>query len=171
MDELEIQEGETEITARIIEFLRSKGIDFEKLEHVPVTTSSAAAGARGSHLSQGAKAIVVKADDRYYHLVISAAVRVDNKKLREILGTRRVRFATAEELFELTGCPPGAVPPFGNLFGLPVLIDNALMSEDVVYFNCGSHTVSLRMARADLVAATEAQIEDFHKSATMTGEE
>jgi prolyl-tRNA editing enzyme YbaK/EbsC (Cys-tRNA(Pro) deacylase) len=169
VNELKIQEGETEVTTKIIEFLRSEGLDFEKLEHVPVTTSSAAAGARASRLSQGAKAIVVKANDQYYHLIISAAVRVDNNKLRKLLGTRRARFATAEELFELTGCLPGAVPPFGNLFGLPVLMDNALMSEDIVYFNCGSHTVSLRMARSDLTMATEAQIEDFHK--TVTSEE
>jgi prolyl-tRNA editing enzyme YbaK/EbsC (Cys-tRNA(Pro) deacylase) len=165
MDEIQIQEGETEITRKIMEFLRSKEIDFEKLEHIPVTTSSAAAGARGSRLSQGAKAIVVKANEDYYHIIISAAVRLDNKKLRKILGTRRVRFATSDELLELTGCLPGSVPPFGNLFDLPVLMDNALMSEEIVYFNCGSHTVSLRMKRADLAAATDAQIEDFHKPA------
>ena len=165
MDEMKIQEGETEVTAKILEFLRSKGIEFEKLEHVPVTTSSAAAGARGSSLSQGAKAIVVKANEEYYHLIISAAVRLDNKKLRKILGTRRVRFARADELLELTGCLPGSVPPFGNMFGLPVLMDDALMSEEIVYFNCGSHTVSLRMKRVDLAAATNAQIEDFHRPA------
>ena len=163
MDEIEIQEGETEATKKIMEYLSSKDIDFEKLEHIPVTTSSAASGARGSSLSQGAKAIVVKAGDEYYHLIISAAVKLDNKKLRKILGTRRVRFATSEELMELTGCLPGAVPPFGNLFGLPVLMDDALLSEEIVYFNCGSHTVSLRMKRSDLVEATEAQIEDFHR--------
>lgn len=166
MDEMKIQEGETEATTKITEFLSSKGIDFEKLEHVPVTTSSAASGARGSSLSQGAKAIVVKANDEYYHLIISAAVRLDNKKLRKVLETRRVRFATAEELLELTGCLPGAVPPFGNLFGLPVFMDDALLAEETVYFNCGSHTVSLRMKRADLAAATDAQIVDFHKTET-----
>ena len=164
MDEHRIQEGETEVTRKIIELLQSKGISFEKLEHIPVTTSSAAAGARGSRLSQGAKAIVVKANDQYYHLIISAAVQLDNNKLGKVLGTRRVRFATAEELFELTGCFPGAVPPFGNLFGLPTLMDDALLSEDTVFFNCGSHTVSLRMARVDLVAVTGAQVVDFHKS-------
>jgi len=165
MDEKKIQEGETEVTAKILEFLRWKNVDFEKMEHEPVTTSVGAAEARGSQLSQGAKAIIVKADNQYYQIVISAAVRLDNKKLRNILGTRRVRFATPEELFELTGCLPGAVPPFGNLFGLPVILDNALMTEETVFFNCGSNTVSLRMARSDLVAVTEAQIEDFHKPA------
>jgi len=165
MDEMKIQKGETEVTAKILEFLRTKNVDFEKMEHEPVTTSIGAAEARGSQLSQGAKAIIVKADDQYYEIVISAAVRLDNKKLRKILGTRRVRFATPEELFELTGCLPGAVPPFGNLFGLQVILDDALMAEETVFFNCGSNTVSLRMARSDLVAVTEAQIEDFHKPA------
>lgn len=132
------------------------------MEHEPVTTSEAAAGARASRIEQGAKALIVKADGKYYHLVISAALRVDNNKLRKILGTKQVRFARPDELYELTRCKPGAVRPFGNLFGLPVLLDNALLAEDTVYFNCGSHTVSLRMAREDLVKATEAKIADFH---------
>jgi len=162
MSEIKIQEGETEATRKIIAFLESKGIPFEKLEHEPVTTSDAAAGARASSLSQGAKALIVKADDKYYHLIISAVERVDNKKLRKILQTRRVRFANSEELLELTGCQPGAVPPFGNLFDLPVLMDDAILSEETVYFNCGSHTISLRMTREDLERATEAQVVDFH---------
>ena len=164
MNEIKIQEGETEVTRKITEFLQSQGIPFEKLEHIPVTTSDAAAGARGGRLAQGAKALIVKAGEQYYHLIISAAERVDNKKLRKILQTRRVRFANSEELFELTGCQPGAVPPFGNLFGLPVLMDDAILAEEIVYFNCGSHTVSLRMSREDLTQATEAQIVDFHRT-------
>jgi Ala-tRNA(Pro) deacylase len=168
MDELKIQEGETEVTRKAIELLASKGINFEKLEHAVVTTSSEASGARGSKLSQGAKAIIVKANDQFYHLIISAAVQLNNNKLRKVLGTRRVRFATTEELFELTGCSPGAVPPFGNLFGLPVFMDNALMEEETVYFNCGSHTISLKMKRSDLAEATDAQIVDFHKSEAET---
>ena len=164
MSELKIQEGETEATKKVTEFLESQGIPFEKLEHVPVTTSDAAAGARGGRLAEGAKALVVKAGEQYYHLIISAAERVDNSKLRKIIGARRIRFANSEELFELTGCLPGAVPPFGNLFGLPVLMDNALLVEETVYFNCGSHTVSLRMARVDLERATEARIGDFHRT-------
>ncbi len=166
MEEPKLQIGETKVTKKSIELLTEKGISFEKLEHPPVTTSSEAAGARGSELSQGAKAIIVKAKDQFYHLIISAAIPLDNNKLRKVIGSRRVRFARTEELFELTGCLPGAVPPFGNLFGLPVYMDDALLSEDTVYFNCGSHTISLRMKRADLVEFTGAQIADFHKTDT-----
>ena len=157
-----LQIGATELTGRILEHLDALGVPYEKLEHEPVTTSEAAAGARASRIEQGAKALVVKADDAYYHIIISAALRVNNGKLRKLLGTRRVRFANAEELYELTGCLPGAVPPFGNLLGLPVLMDDALLAEDTVYFNCGSHTVSLRMKREDLARAAEARIESFH---------
>jgi prolyl-tRNA editing enzyme YbaK/EbsC (Cys-tRNA(Pro) deacylase) len=159
---MELQTGETEVTKKAVEWLTALNVAFEKLVHDPVTTSEAAAGARGSRLEQGAKALIVKANDKYYHLIISAARRVDNNKLRKILGTNRVRFATPDELRTLTGCLPGAVPPFGNLFDLPVLMDDALLAEEAVYFNCGSHTVSLRMARSDLVKATGARMENFH---------
>jgi len=157
-----MQTGETEATRRILGHLDSLGIPYDKLEHEPVTTSEAAAGARASRIEEGAKALIVKADDGYYHLIISAALRVDNKKLRKTVGTKRVRFATAEEVWELTGCRPGAVPPFGNLFDLSVLMDDALLDEETVYFNCASHTVSLRMKREDLVTATGATVAHFH---------
>ena len=85
MERPQLQIGETEATKKILEHLASQGIAFQKLEHEPVTTSEAAAGARASRIEQGAKALIVKADDKYYHLIISAAKRVDNKKLRRLL--------------------------------------------------------------------------------------
>ena len=159
---MDVQNGESELTRRILARLDAQGIAYVKLEHEPVTTSEAAAGARASRLEQGAKALVLKSDDQYYLLIISAALRVDNRKVRALLGARRVRFAEPDELWQLTGCRPGAVPPFGNLVGLPVLMDDALLAEETVYFNCASHTVSLRMASADLVRATGARVECFH---------
>lgn len=159
----EHQIGETDVTRRVLEHLKSLEIPYEKLEHEVVTTSEAAAGARASRLEQGAKALIVKAKDRYVHLIISAAQRVDNAKLRGLLGSRKLRFATPDELMELTGCMPGAVPPFGNLFGLDVYMDDALMAEDTVYFNCGSHTVSLRMQREDMARAADAKAVDLRR--------
>ncbi|NOZ23960.1 MAG: hypothetical protein GXP25_23025 [Planctomycetes bacterium] len=161
MAEQEHQIGETEATKKILDHLTSLDIPFDKLEHEVVTTSEAAAGARSSRLEEGAKALIVKAGDAFYHLIISAAKRVDNNKLRKTLGTRKVRFARPEEVMQLTGCMPGAVPPFGNLFGLKVYMDDALLAEDTVYFNCGSHTVSLRMSQEDMVKATDAEIASF----------
>jgi Ala-tRNA(Pro) deacylase len=75
--------------------------------------------------------------------------RVDNARLREVLSSRRIRFASADELWQVTGCRPGALPPFGQLFGLRVLLDRSLQTAPEVSFNAGSHTVSVVMAGED----------------------
>jgi Ala-tRNA(Pro) deacylase len=75
-----------------------------------------------------------------------------------VLDVRRVRFATPDELLTLTGCVPGAVPPFGNLFGLPVLVDEELTRCPEVAFNAGSRAVSITMRCADMVRLAEARV-------------
>jgi Ala-tRNA(Pro) deacylase len=116
---------------------------------------------RGTRLEEGAKALVVRAADRYVHLVLPAHRRADNAVLRGLLGTRTLRFATPEELLELTGCAPGAVPPFGNLFGLPVLVDEELAGLERIAFNAGGNAVSITMRAADFVRLSGATIARF----------
>ncbi len=161
MPERKILCGHTDVTDRLIALLDEAGAEYRLVEHDPVFTSEEAAEVRGTALAEGAKALVVKADEKYYNLVISAAKRVDNAKLRSILNTRRVRFARPEELHELTGCWPGAVPPFGQLFDLPTLLDESLADKSQASFNAGSHTVSVVMPGEDFRRALEARGEDF----------
>jgi Ala-tRNA(Pro) deacylase len=148
----------TEVTDRLERWLREAGVEFAVLEHAPVYTSEEAARVRGTPLDAGAKALVVRAEERPVQLVLPGARRVDNARLRAILGTRKLRFATAAELFELTGCEPGAVPPFGNLFGLPVYADEAIAACPAIAFNAGSHTVSFTMRGADFVRLAGATV-------------
>jgi Ala-tRNA(Pro) deacylase len=140
----------TPVTARLLAWLRAAGVAFEVLEHAPVRTSEEAARVRGTPLQQGAKALVVRADERFLHCVLPAHRKADNAALRAVAGTRTLRFATPAELLALTGCEPGAVPPFGNFFGLPVLLDEALTREERVVFNAGSRAVSITMRGEDL---------------------
>src|SRR5262245_13800558 len=104
--------GWTAVTHRLDRWLRERGARFRLLEHAPAFTSEEAARIRGTPIEAGAKALVLRAEDRPVHAVLPAHRRVDNARLREILGTRTLRFATPEELLALTGCVPGAVPPF-----------------------------------------------------------
>jgi Ala-tRNA(Pro) deacylase len=161
MAERHILSGRTDVTNRLIALLDEAGAQYRIVEHEPVFTSEQAAEVRGTALEEGAKALVVKADDEYHNLVISASRRVDNGKLRDILGTRRVRFARPEELHELTGCWPGAVPPFGQLFDMPTLLDESLAEMQQVSFNAGSHTVSVVMPGDDFRRALDAPMADF----------
>jgi Ala-tRNA(Pro) deacylase len=133
-------------------------VAYDLVEHEPVYTSAEAARVRGTALADGAKALVVRAEERYVHLVLPGHLKVDNARLRAILGTRRVRFATPEELLALTGCTPGSVPPCGQLFGLPVLVDEALAARERITFNAGSHAVSVTMRSVDFVRLSGATV-------------
>ena len=154
----------TPVTERLERWLSERGARFRVMEHAPVFTSEEAARVRGTPLESGAKALVFLAADRPVHVALPGARRVDNARLRAALGTRTLRFATPAELLALTGCVPGAVPPFGALFGLPALVDEALALREEVAFNAGSNTVSivmrgdefLRVAGADVRALTRA---------------
>ena len=148
----------TAVTERLEHWLRERGARFRLLEHAAVFTSEEAARVRGTPIEAGAKALVLVAADEPVHVVLPGHRRVDNARLRAILGTRTLRFATPEELLALTGCVPGAVPPFGNLFGLPVLVDEELTLREEIAFNAGSHTVSIVMRCDDFLQLSEARV-------------
>jgi Ala-tRNA(Pro) deacylase len=151
----------TEVTDRVEALLREAGVEFRLYSHAPVFTSAEAARVRGTTPEEGAKALVLKADEQFYLVVISGVLRVDNKALRRLLGVHGVRFATAEELLQLTGCRPGAVPPLGNLFDLPVLMDESLRRCEQVSFNAGSNSWSVTMRREDLERLIQPRVGAF----------
>jgi Ala-tRNA(Pro) deacylase len=148
----------TEVSDRLTRWLEEAGVSFQRFEHEPVYTSDEAARVRGTLVEEGAKALVVRAEDRYVHLVLPGHRKVDNSLLRAILGTRKLRFATQDELRSLTGCAPGAVPPFGNLFGLPVLVDEELARRERIAFNAGSNSFSIAMRADDFVRLSGATV-------------
>ena len=148
----------TAVTERLERWLRERGARFRFLEHAPVFTSEEASRVRGTPIEAGAKALVLQAADQVVQVVLPGHRRVDNARLRAVLGTRTLRFATPEELLALTGCVPGAVPPFGNLFGLPVLVDEELAQREEIAFNAGGNAVSIVMRCDDFLQLSEARV-------------
>jgi Ala-tRNA(Pro) deacylase len=134
---------------RVENLLKQHGVSFEVLRHQPVSTSEEAAAVRGVALSTGAKALICKVDARFVMFVIPADRKLDSKRVRQDLGIRALRFATPEELRELTGLAPGAVPPFGSLFGLPTHCDERLAENERINFNAGDHTISVSLRCTD----------------------
>jgi Ala-tRNA(Pro) deacylase len=143
----------TPVYQRLAETLTAKGVRFETLTHEPVYTSAAAAAARGTPLGSGAKALVVKCGEQFLLLVLPADRKLDSKKAAKALGGKGLRFATQEELHELTGLAPGAVPPLGSLFGLPTFLDPALAAHARINFNAGDHATSIQMDYQDYLRA------------------
>jgi Ala-tRNA(Pro) deacylase len=68
------------------------------------------------------------------------------------LAVKSLRFATKEEVENLTGLQPGSIPPFGSLFGLVTYCDPRLAENTAINFNAGDHTISIQMAYADFIA-------------------
>ena len=124
---------------------------YELLTHEPVFTSAQAAKMRGKGMEEGmrrgAKAMIFKVDDKYVQCIVPAHKIVDAKKIKKLLGVKKVKLASAEEVLRVTDCEIGSVPPFGNLFNLPVYCDPELAEE--IDFNAGLHDTSITMSRKD----------------------
>lgn len=138
------------ILARIRDLLRGADIPFVEKQHEPTFTSEQSALARGEPVSIGAKALVIKGDDRWAMFVLPADRKLDSAAARRHLGAKKTRFATPDELLSLTGLVPGSVPPFGQpILPLELVADPVLCEQAKVAFNAGSLSTSIVMASAD----------------------
>src|SRR4029450_3390272 len=143
---------------RVSQFLGGKSIAFEVLRHAPVYTSEEAARVRGTPLGSGAKALVCKADDRFVMIVLPADRKLASKTVRKEEGVKSLRFASREEVEQLTGLAPGSIPPFGSLFGLATWCDARLSEHARINFNAGDHAISISMTYADYLVAEQPKL-------------
>lgn len=141
----------TDVLEKIRDYLKAEHAHFKEVHHQPTYTSEQSARARGEDLAIGAKAILAKTDTSFRLFVVAADAKLDSAAIKRELQLKKMRFATREELFELTGLVPGSVPPFGPpILPFPLYCDSELgKSSDLVAFNAGSLTVSIIMAASD----------------------
>jgi len=153
---------EPSVFERIRQLLDSRGIAYRVVEHGPTRTSEESARARGEPLRVGGKALVLSVDGAFHLLVLSAASKLDSRAVRRHLGAKKTRFATRDELLELTGLEPGAVPPFGEpILALPLHVDEALCANERIAFNAGSLTTSIVMPMSDYLAIASPDVLRF----------
>lgn len=149
---------EVSVFDRLQSFLTQSGVQFTVLRHEPVFTSEQAAAVRGSPLASGAKALVVKAGDEIVLLVLPADRKLDSRKARNALHVNALRFASKEEVQNLTGLQPGSIPPFGSLFGLPCYCDPALGDNSSINFNAGDHAISIQLSYGDFIGVEKPKL-------------
>lgn len=140
------------VLQKLTDCLDSKSIKYQKTEHAPVYTSAEAAAIRGVSLHSGAKALILKCGEDFLMAILPADLSLDSAALREVVGTRKIRFADKDEVLTITGLAPGSIPPFGSLFQLPSYCDDRLADNERINFNAGSHSVSIQMTYVDYIA-------------------
>jgi prolyl-tRNA editing enzyme YbaK/EbsC (Cys-tRNA(Pro) deacylase) len=151
--------------AKIQTYLDGLQVAYRVVEHGPTATSEESAAARGEPLEVGAKALVIKVGDTFRLFVLCADRQLDSAALKKHFHAKKTRFATPEELLQLTGLVPGSVPPLGE----PVLPLELYADEEVgrrtdrVAFNAGSLTTSLILASADWERAARPKRHFFRK--------
>lgn len=151
---------------RIRELLSQHDATFREVQHEETPTSEDSARARGEPLQVGGKALVIKAGADFRLFVLPADRKFDSSSVRKRLGVKKMRFATADELFELTGLVPGSVPPFGEpILPLPLTCDDALRQNDRIAFNAGSLTTSLIVPMEDYIRVAKPDFLDLSRPA------
>ena len=161
------------IVTTITNLLDAKSISYKTFTHEAVRTSEEAASARPEYsLAQGAKALIVRlkkktkgeasvdtSGQQFVQLVVPGDKKFSAAKVRRELLSSDVRFATPEEVSQITGgVVPGGVPPFGNLFGLPIYLDETVTRQEEIIFNAGDRRFSIALAPPDYLAVVKPTI-------------
>ncbi len=139
-----------ECKERLEKYLRDNGVEFKAVSHPTAFTAQEIAAAEHVPGRQFAKVVMALADGQTVMLVLPASHHVDLPKLKSALKAKEARLAKENEFQSIfPDCDTGAMPPFGNLYHVPVFADTALTTDPEIVFNAGSHRETLRVKYGD----------------------
>jgi len=143
-------------------YLREQKVPFQVQHHAVAYTAQEVAAAEHVPGRMLAKVVMVFADGELAMLVLPAPSRVDPGKAASALSAAEVRLAREEEFAErFPGCEVGAMPPFGNLYDLPLLVDASLAEDETIVFEAGTHTDTMSMKYADYERLARPKVAEF----------
>jgi Ala-tRNA(Pro) deacylase len=140
------------ILSRWLEYLDRKGVRYSHSIHAPAQTAFATAEAERIPAHDLAKTVVYAGDTGFGIAVLAADELVDLLEVERLLGTASIRLANERELAELfPSSELGAMPPFGHLYEMPVLLDLGIAVKEFIAFPIGTHRDVVRMSVADYI--------------------
>jgi len=135
---------------KLKEYLDSHHIKYVTISHSPVYTAPEIAASAHIPGKELAKTVMVKIDGRMAMAVLPASYKVDFDLLKEAAGASSVELASEEEFKDIfADCEIGAMPPFGNLYGMDVFVASSLAEDTEIAFNAGSHGELIRLSYKD----------------------
>ena len=137
-------------TTKVKEFLNAHGVAHAIIPHPLAFTATSVAGAAHIPGKEMAKTVVVILDGDLVMAVVPATRKVNLERLRQATGALTAELADERDFMgDFPECEPGAMPPFGNLYGMRVFVEPHLAEDDHIAFNAGSHTELISMAYKD----------------------
>ena len=138
------------VNQRLKDFLDENRVTYKVAAHSEVYTAQEIAQALHVPGKELAKVVMIKAGQRFIMTVLPASLKIDLALLKETLGEKEIRLATEGEFQNLfPGCEVGAMPPFGNLYGLDVYVERSLAEDEEIFFQAGNHIESIKMKCKD----------------------
>jgi Ala-tRNA(Pro) deacylase len=147
---------------RLERFLLAKGAKHRVLiRHGAVTAQEQAEESRTSGWAV-AKVLIVKERDGYVMAVLPGACAIDLNRLKGLVGHGEARLAEVEEIRSvIPDCVPGAIPPFGEIFGLRTFVDRSLLAASEITMPAGDFGTAIRMRSSEFRRVTSPRIGDF----------
>lgn len=131
-------------------YLREHHIPFQEQQHTPAFSMLRIAESEHVSSKKVAKTVIVQVDGQLMSFVLPATYQVDLDKVRAILGAKEVRLAhEAEFAPTFADCEVGAMPPLGNLYGIPVYVDKNLATEESIIFPIGTYVDTMSLKYTD----------------------
>ncbi|MCX6138562.1 MAG: YbaK/EbsC family protein [Ignavibacteriales bacterium] len=147
------------ILQRLKVFLDSHQIKYIVIMHSPAYTSLEIAALAHIPGKEVAKSVIVNADGKMLMVVLPASHMVDFNLLSVFTGAKNVELAGEQEFKHLfPECELGAMPPFGNLFTMDVLVSETLAEDEMIAFNAGTHKELVKMTYRDFVQLVQPKV-------------
>ncbi len=147
---------------KLQEFLNSRNIKYVTISHSAAYTAQEIAASARIPGKELAKTVIVKVNGDMAMAVLPACYKIDFDLLKEAAAVNKVELASEEEFKDkFSECEVGAMPPFGNLYGMKVFVAAALAEDEEIAFNCGSHTELIQMSYKDFEATVKPKVVKF----------
>lgn len=147
---------------RLESYLGESNVAFEVREHPTAFTAQEVAAAEHVKGRRFAKVVIVVADGEMWMAVLPASENVSFSRLRAALGVTSARLAHEEEFASrFPDCDTGAMPPFGHLYGLHVVLDETLSRNERIVFQAGTHTTTMSVPYSDFARIERPLVADL----------
>ena len=147
---------------KLIKFLDENNVKYIKITHSQAFTAQQVAASAHIKGKEMAKTVIIKINGKMAMAVLPANYHVDFQLLKEITGNEDVVLAHESEFKELfDDCETGAMPPFGNLYGLEVFVAQTLTKNEEIAFNAGNHSEVIKMSYSDFEKLAKPKVLKF----------
>ena len=147
---------------KLKEFLDSNKVKYVTISHSTAYTATEIAASAHIPEKELAKTVVLKIDGKMAMAVLSASHKVDFDRLKGTLGAGSVELASEVEFKDrFSDCDIGAMPPFGNLYGMEVFVADSLAEDKEIAFNAGSHTELIKLSYGDFERLVKPKVVTF----------